>query len=102
MGELAMIIKTTTQPGKREEVEALYDEMMAPRAEANEDQQVVVWCADQHDPDTFYLFEIYRDAAAMGANAQASWFADYMAKVGPLLAGEPEVGMATPRWSKGV
>jgi len=38
----------------------------------------------------------------MGASAQAPWFAEYMAAVGPLLAGEPDVAMATPRWSKGV
>jgi quinol monooxygenase YgiN len=102
MGELAMIIKTRTQPGKRDEVRRLYEELLVPRAERNEAQEVIVWCADQHDPDTFYLFEIYRDAAALGANAQADWFADYMARVGPLLAAEPEVSMATPGWSKGV
>ena len=102
MGELAMIIKTRAQPGRRDEVRSLYEELLAPRATANEAQEVVVWCADQHDPDTFYLFEIYRDAAALGANAQSDWFADYMARVGPLLAGEPEVSMATPGWSKGV
>ncbi len=102
MGELAMIIKTRTQPGKRDEVLQLYRELLVPRAEANEDQEVIVWCADQHDPDTFFLFEIYRDSAALGANAQSDWFADYMARVGPLLAGEPEVTMASPAWSKGV
>ena len=102
MGDLAMIIKTRTQPGRREDVRALYEEMLAPRALANDGQEVVVWCADQHDPDTFYLFEIYRDAGAMGANASAPWFAEYMAQVGPMLAGEPEVGMATPGWTKGV
>ena len=102
MGDLAMIIKTETQPGKRDEVFGLYRELMAPRALDNDAQELVVWCADQHDPDTFYLFEIYEGAEAMGANAQAPWFAEYMAKVGPLLAKEPEVAMATPGWSKGV
>ena len=102
MPKLAMLIKTKAQPSKRAEIQSLYQELMAPRSLENEAQEVVVWCADQHDPDVFYLFEIYRDAEALGANAQASWFAEYMAKVGPLLAGEPEVAMATPVWSKGV
>jgi quinol monooxygenase YgiN len=102
VGKLAMFIKAKARPGRRSELQALYRELLAPRAEANEGQEVVVWCADQHDPDTFYLFEIYRDPAVMGANARAPWFADYMAKAGQLLAGEPEVGMATPVWSKGV
>ncbi len=102
MTEVAMIIKTKSQPGKRDELFELYTELLAPRAEDNPDQQVVVWCADQADPDAFTLFELYTNMEAMGANAQASWFADYMAKAGPLLGGEPEVSMATPLWSKGI
>lgn len=102
MGELAMVVKSTAVGGKRDEIFKLYKEMLAPRAEDNPDQEVVVWCADQHDPDVFYLFEIYTDGRAMGANASAPWFGEYMGAVGPLLAGEPEVGMATPLWSKGV
>lgn len=91
MGELAMLIKTKAQPARRDDLFALYRELMAPRAEANLAQEVVVWCADQHDPDAFFLFEIYASGEAMGANAAAPWFADYMAKAGPLLASEPEV-----------
>lgn len=102
MGELAMIIKSKAQPGKRDELYDLYQREMAPRAADNEAQEVVVWCADEQDDDTFYLFEIYRDMASFGANAQTPWFAAFMAEAGPLLAGEPEVGMASPRWSKGV
>ncbi len=102
MGDLAMFIKSKAQPGKRDEILALYREILAPRAEANEAQEAVMWAADQHDADTFYLFEVYADGQAMGANASAPWFAEYMEKVGPMLAGEPEVAMATPRWSTGL
>ncbi len=97
-----MIIKSKATPGRRDELFALYAEHLAPRAEANEDQEVVVWCADQQDPDAFILFEVYRTAEAMGANAGAGWFADYMQKAMPLLAGEPEVTMAEPMWSTGL
>ncbi len=97
-----MVIKTKTQPGKRNEVAALYRQHMAPRAEANDAQEVVVWCDDSHDPDSFFLFEIYSSQEAMGANAQAPWFAEYMAAAGPLLAAEPEVTMAVPVWSTGL
>ena len=54
------------------------------------------------DADAFFLFEVYSNAEAFGANAAAPWFAEYMAQAGPLLAGEPEVAMATPLWSTGV
>jgi quinol monooxygenase YgiN len=75
---------------------------MAPRALENDAQRVVVWCDDQQNQDRFHLFEIYSDPAAMGANASAPWFAEYMATAGPLLAGEPTVVMGTIGWSKGV
>lgn len=102
MGDLALFISSKAQPGKRDEVFALYQEMLAPRAEENDAQEVVAWCADQHDPDAFYLFEIYRDADSFGQNAQSEWFAEFMAASGPLMAGEPTVGMANPLWSKGI
>jgi len=102
MGELAMVIKTKAQPGMRERLFDLYREILVPRAEENDAQRVVVWSADQNDADTFYLFEVYADASAMGANASAPWFAEYMAKAAPLLATEPDVAMATPMWTKGI
>ena len=102
MSQLAMVIKTKTQPGKRDEVRALYEEHLAPRAEANADQRLVVWCDDDQDPDAFVLMELYATREAFEANASAPWFGEYMAAAGPLLAAQPEIVMGTPRWSKGV
>ena len=102
MSKVAMIITTTTQPGKRDEVRALYEEHLAPRAEENDAQELVLWCADQADSDTFHLIEVYASADAMQANAGADWFGAYMGAVGPLLAGEPTVAMATPEWTTGL
>lgn len=76
--------------------------MMIPHAVANAKQEIVVWCADEHDPDAFHLFEIYADSESFGANASAKFFADYMQAAGPLLASDPTVRMATPLWSKGI
>lgn len=97
-----MVIRSTAVPGKRDELFELYRAHLAPRAEANERQQFVMWCADQHDPDGFVLFEVYRDAEALGANAGADWFASYMERALPLLATEPIVTMLEPKWSKGL
>jgi quinol monooxygenase YgiN len=102
MTKVAIIIESNAAPGKRDDLFALYQEHLAPRAEANERQEAVVWCADQQDPDAFILFEIYADTVALAANAGADWFGDYMQKAMPLLAGEPKVTMATPLWSTGV
>ena len=102
MSRQAIIVKTRTQPGKREEVLTAYQEHLAPRAAANDDQELVVWSADDHDPDVFYLFEVYRSAEAMQANSQQPWFFEYLGTVGPLLDGEPEVTLASPGWAKGL
>src|SRR5437899_2761067 len=97
---LAMMVKGKAQTGKRDEVRRLFEEHLAPRAARNPAQQIVVWCADAAEPDTFYLWEVYGDPAAMEASARAPWFGAYMAAVGPLLSGEPEVITATPAWIK--
>lgn len=102
MSKLVMLIKTKTQPGKREAVRQLYERLLAPRAQANNAQELVLWCADDTDPDTFYLVEIYSDHEAPQANAQAPWFWDYMKEVQPLLAGQPEMMLASPQWAKGI
>ncbi|MEM9606391.1 MAG: hypothetical protein AAGA99_03145 [Actinomycetota bacterium] len=102
MSRIAMIVMSTAAAGKRDELYDLYMEQLAPRAEANEAQEVVVWCADNQDEDRFALFEVYANAEAMGQNAQSTWFAEYLQDAMPLLAGEPTVIMAESRWSTGL
>jgi quinol monooxygenase YgiN len=101
MSKLALIIKTKTQPGQRDAVRALYEQMLAPRATANDAQQLVVFSYDAQDANVFYLFEIYSGQEAFQAASQAPWFWEYMSAAAPLLDGQPEVTMATPMWAKG-
>lgn len=101
MSKLALIIKTTCKPGKRDEVRALWEEYLKPRAEANDAQEVYFTCYDDQNENVMYLFELYGSHDAMGANAGADWFQEYMGKVFPLLDGQPEMSMTTPIWSKG-
>lgn len=102
MPKIAVLVKTKTQPGKRDEVRRLWDEHLRPRVGANDAQEVYFFCEDTRDDDTFYLFEVYSNPDAMGENAGSEWFAQYLQAVGPLLAGQGEVGVATPVWAKGV
>ncbi len=97
---LALFVKTRTMPGKRDQVRGLFQKHLAPKAEANPAQEIVIWCDDEHDPDVFHFFEIYNDRKAFEASSQAPWAAEYMKEVMPLLQGQPEVGFATPRWAK--
>ena len=101
MSKLALVIKTTCQPGKRDQVRTLWEKHLKPGAIANDAQEVYFYCHDDQDENVLYLFEIYSDREAFGQAAQSPAFAGYMQEVGPLLAGEPQVGMATPLWAKG-
>jgi quinol monooxygenase YgiN len=102
VGKLALIIRGRSKPGKRDDIRQLFELHLAKRAISNDAQEVVVWCADDKDPDAFHLFEVYRDRTSFQANATAPWFQEYMEKVRPLIAGQPELIMATPQWSKGI
>ena len=101
MASVATIVSGRTKPGKRDELYKLFEQHLAPRATKNDAQKVVVWMADNNDPQAFHLFEIYHDAAAMEANSKADWFWAYMSQAGPLLDGQPEMKLAAPRWTKG-
>ena len=100
MDEISLFIKVRTQPGMRDEVRAVWERHLKPRAEASDAQTVYLYTYDDSDPDVIHIFELYKDRAALGVNAEAPWFASYMAEVAPFLAGPPEVAMATPVWSK--
>jgi hypothetical protein len=63
--------------------------------------KLVIWCDDDQDPDTFYLFEIYANREEQLTNADAPWFAEYLAAAAPLLTPGAEFVSATPRWSTG-
>jgi quinol monooxygenase YgiN len=80
----------------------LFESHLAPRAEHNEGQQLIVWAADDGDEDASVLFEVYRDRAATDASGQADRFSTYVAEATPLLARPPAMMTAVPRWTKGV
>ncbi len=102
MQKLAVIVKTKTKPGKRDEAYALWEAHLKSRAAANPAQETYFFCYDNDDEDTFHLFEVYNDPSSLAENAQSTWFASYMAEVFPLLDGPPAFSQATPKWIKGV
>jgi len=99
MASIATIVTGRAKAGKRDELYRLFEQQLKPRAERNGAQQAVVWIADELDPQTFHLFEIYRDRESMDANARAEWFGAYMAQAGPLLDGQPQMRMGSVRWA---
>ena len=99
---MAVVLKARTRPGKRDALYRLWESRLRPRAADNAAQLAYAFCADVNDPDVFWIFELYSNPEAMGANAQAPWFAEYMRASVALLAGPPEVMTGKPMWTKGV
>ena len=100
--KVAVIISIHTQPGKRAELRALRDEHLSHRVEASAAQEAYLVVEDSTDEDTLHLIEVYNDPQEMQRNATAPWFAAYMKKTAPLLAGPPTMRTGVPVWSKGL
>ena len=97
---LALFIRTRTKPGQRHLVRQAWEELMKPGVDHNSQQPVYFFCEDNDDRDVFCLFEIYSDRASFERAAESRRFADYMARIGHLLAGPPEVNITSTVWAK--
>ncbi len=102
MTNVLMVISGVAKPGSLPQVHQSFQRHLAPRAEQNPAQPLVIWAADSNTPDRFMLVEVYNHPDAVTANAQADWFWAYLAEVGPLLDGDPTVTTYEPRWAKGL
>lgn len=102
MDKIAIVVSIKAKPGRRDAVRTLWDSHLRARVEASPAQQMYLVVEDAEHPDTLHLIEVYNDPAEMQRNAAASWFADYMKQVGPLLAGPPAMISGAPVWSKGL
>ena len=100
MTQLAIFMTVRTKPGKRDELRALWEKALKPRAQENNSQTHYVYAYDAQDKDIIRILEVYDNKDALHANAGADWFASYMQDAMPLLDGEPEFHMCDPKWIK--
>lgn len=96
----ALIIKHRTQPGKRDEVQKVWEKYMAPAIAANPDHTAYFYCFDNSDPDSIGVFQQYTSFGASQEFLKTDNYAAYLKDVEPLLAGPPNVTELTPVWSK--
>lgn len=98
----ALFLVHRTQPGRREEVEAVWRRHMPDAVAANPDHLAYAYCADVDDPDVLRVVQMYTSADAAAAFLQQPAYLAYLDEVEPLLSGPPEVHTAVPRWTKAV
>ena len=101
MATLALFIRHKTQPGRRDQVRAVWERHMQPAIAQNQGHAAYFYCFDDGDPDAICAFQQYVDADAARAFLTTESYAAYLREVEPLLAGPPEVTSLTPMWRKG-
>lgn len=79
------------KPDTNEAFEAVAREMMA-AVRANEPgNKVYQFCKSKAEPTTYVVMEIYADQAALDAHGKSDHFRAIGPKMGPSMAGRPEV-----------
>ena len=64
MSQVALFIRHKANPGRREEVQAIWEKWVKPRAAANPDHLQYYFCFDDEDPDSICVFQLFADAEA--------------------------------------
>jgi quinol monooxygenase YgiN len=99
LNEYAVVIRHTTNPGRRDEVQRVWQRHMQPAIAANRDHEVYVYSFGA-DADTIVAFQVYSSAAAANAFLESPAYAAYEAEVADLLEGPPQVELLQPQWIK--
>ncbi|MBL6937290.1 MAG: antibiotic biosynthesis monooxygenase [Alphaproteobacteria bacterium] len=82
--------------GTNEAFEAVAKELMA-AVHANEPgNKVYQFCKSKSDPTTYVVMEIYADQAAFEAHGKTDHFRAIGPKMGPSMAGRPEIQFFDP------
>jgi quinol monooxygenase YgiN len=101
MAKIALFITAKAQPGKREELRKLFEKHIKPHAEANQLEESCVYCYANEDEDTICMFEMFSEPSVVKEDMESEWFGAYQKEASSVLAGPPQVVMATPVWAKG-
>ena len=88
---IALVATLKIQDGKNAEFEAACREHMA-NVKANEPGNLGYnFAKSRTDPNTYKVLELYKDEAALQAHSGAAHQREFGGKVGPMMAGRPEL-----------
>jgi quinol monooxygenase YgiN len=84
MGERVMFATMVAQPGRRDELKAVFGPMF--EQAAKEQGTLFYTLIEGDDPDTLYFWEHYADQSAMDAHMSSAALEQLHGRLGPLLA----------------
>jgi len=77
--------------GMNEAFEAVAKELMAAVRAGEPGNLVYQFCKSKSDPTTYVVMEVYADQAAVEAHRNAEHFKLIGVKMGPVMAGRPDI-----------
>ena len=95
MSKVALFVKLTAQPGRREELADALGAMFA-AVEKEAGTEVYAMHAAVEDPDALWFYELYTDPDAAAAHGGSDTMKSVGAELQGLLAAAPEIVMTTP------
>jgi quinol monooxygenase YgiN len=101
MGKVALMATLRAKEGQRGElVEVIKSSLGA----INKESGTIYYILHEHDTDADALvfYELYEDAEALGAHGSGEALKELGPKMGPFLAGRPELVRLTPVAGKGL
>ncbi|HTP76325.1 MAG TPA: putative quinol monooxygenase [Rhizomicrobium sp.] len=88
---IGVVATIKIKPDMNEQFEAVARELMA-AVRANEPgNKVYQFCRSKADASTYVVLEIYADQSAVEAHGKSEHFRTIGAKMGPCMAGRPDV-----------
>ena len=88
---IALVVTINVQPGKGPELEAVFKDLAA-KVRANEPgNSLYQLVKSRKEEDAYKVLEIYADQAALDGPGQSAHFKEISPRMGPLLAGRPQV-----------
>ena len=101
MSKVSMWVKLPIKDGKREEAKAIIEEAFQ-NVQSEPGTLLYILHEDARDENVLYFYELYTDGDALAAHGGAEWFKAFGPKLGPVMAGRPEMQMITPVGGKGL
>ena len=95
---LVVMVTARVKPGKRDEFLKVIKEDAESTTTKEEGNFGFYVVQENEDPDKFFLFEIYRDQAALEAHRQTPHFLKYREAVADIYEGDPVRVMGTNIW----
>jgi quinol monooxygenase YgiN len=97
---VGVIIEHHVQPGSRDSVRTIWEELLRPAITANAAHEAYAYMYDVDDLDVIRAFQQYTDTEAASAFLTTPAYAAYVAAVEHLLVGPPAVTRTDVIWTK--